>query len=171
MSVSKESKPGGLATLGRTYVADLRGWLLKIAQAMVIAAALFIAASFFILAAVAVGLIALFHLIELRYGTNIAFAAIGGGMFVLALILLFAGWATLHRKGAPFPRPHRQARAARQMLIGSTVSRTFAALGSGNAARPDPVTQLLLGAAAVLVVGWIVSANLASTAPSKKVRR
>ena len=49
MSVSKESKPGGLATLGRTYVADLRGWLLKIAQAMVIAAALFIAASFFIL--------------------------------------------------------------------------------------------------------------------------
>jgi hypothetical protein len=100
---------------------------------------------------------------ELRYGANTAFASLGGGLLALGAILLLAGWLMLRRRAAPLPRPHRQFRAAKNMLVGSTVARAVTTLHSSKAARPDAMTQLLLGTAAILAAGWIVTTHLGSS--------
>ena len=64
-----------------------------------------------------------------------------------------------------------QLHAARRMLVGSTISRTVAALRENEAAKPDATTQILLGAAAVLAAGWIVATRFGSTASGRQGRR
>lgn len=164
-------KPRGLSTLWRSYAADLRGWVVRLAAGYGVAAALMLAGILAVFAAAAVGATALFHFLELRYGPNTAFAALGGGLLVLAAILLLSGWLMIRRRAAPLPRPQRQLRAARQMLVGSTISRTVAALRENEAARPDATTRILLGAAAILAAGWIVATRFGSTASGHQGRR
>jgi hypothetical protein len=171
MNVAAKGSSRGFSALWRSYAADLRGWAAKLAAGYGVAAALLVGGILALFGAIAVGGMALFHFIELRYGTNIAFAALGGGLLALGAILLLAGWLMITRKAAPLPRPHRQFRAARQMLVGSTISRTVAALHENEAARPDATTQLLLGVAAILAAGWIVATHLGPTAPGPRVRR
>ena len=65
-----------------------------------IAAALMLGSLLAVFGAITVGAVALFHFTELRYGTNVAFAALGGGLLVLAAILFVAGWLMLQRHGA-----------------------------------------------------------------------
>jgi|SRR5579862_6649210 len=170
MNAPTTTRPHGISTLFGSYVADLRGWVVKLATGYGIAAALMLGGLLAVFGAIAVGAVALFHFIELRYGTNIAFAALGGGLFVLAVILLLAGWLMLQQR-APVPRPERQFRAARQMLVGSTISRAVTAMRDTEAARPDATTQVLLGAAAVVAVGWLVFHHVGSPASRVQVRR
>ena len=175
MNVPPKAEPRGLSALWRSYAADLRGWAARLAAGYGVAAALLAGGILAVFGAITVAAIALFHFIELRYGANTAFAALGGGLLALGAILLLAGWLMIKRKAAPLPRPQRQFRAAKNMLVGSTISRGLAALHTSEAAKPDAMTQLLLGAAAVLAAGWIVTTHLGSNdrgvAPPGKVRR
>jgi hypothetical protein len=166
----RHREPRGISALFGSYATDLRGWATSILTGYGIAAALMLGGVFAIFGAIAVGAVALFHVIELRYGTNIAFAALGGGLLVLAAILFLAGWLMLRRR-APVPRPERQLRAAKQMLLGTTISRAVTALRDTESAKPDATTQVLLGAAAVAAIGWLVFHHVGSPASGPQVRR
>jgi hypothetical protein len=170
MNVSPKAEPRGLPALGRSYAADLREWAASLAAGYGIAAALLVGGMLAVFGAIAVGAIAFFAFLELRYGANIAFAALGGGLLALGAILLLAGWLMMGRKAAPLPRPHRQFRAAKNMLVGPVIARAVTTLHTSEAARPDAMTQVLLGAAAVLAAGWIVTTRLGS-GPASKARR
>jgi hypothetical protein len=156
------SKPRSFSALLGSYGRDLKGWAARLAAGYGIAAALLLGGILAVFGAIAVGAVALFHFIALRYGTDIAFAVLGGGLFLLGVFLLLAGLAMMKRRVAPLPRPKRQLRAARQMLVVPTISRAVAALSRSDAARPDATTQVLLGAAAMLAVGWIVATRVGS---------
>jgi hypothetical protein len=170
MNVPVTGKPRGFSALLGSYAADLKGWVVGLVTGYGIAAALLVGGILAVFGAIAVGAMALFHFIELRYGANTAFAALGGGLLALGAILLLAGWLTISRKAAPLPRPHRQFRDARQMLVGTTVARAVTAFHTSEAAKPDATTQILLGAAAILAAGWIVTTRLGS-GPAGKARR
>jgi hypothetical protein len=170
MNVSSKAEPRSFSALGRSYAADLRGWAVSLAAGYGIAAALLIGGMLAVFGAIAVGAIALFHFLELRFGANIAFAALGGGLLALGAILLLAGWLMIGRKAAPLPRPDRQFRAAKNMLVGPVIARAVTTFHTSEAARPDAMTQVLLGAAAVLAAGWIVTTRLGS-GPTSKARR
>lgn len=168
---SREGKPRGLAALWRSYGRDLRGWAASLAAGYGVAAALLLGGVLAIFGAIAVGAVAAFHFLELRYGANTAFAALGGGLLVLAAILFLAGWLMMRRHAAPLPRPHEQFRAARQMLVGTTISRAITALHDTEGGKPDVTTQVLLGAAAVVAIGWLVAGHVGPAAPRAQVRR
>ena len=170
MNVPLKGEPRGLSALWRSYAADLKVWAARLAAGYGIAAALLVGGVLAVFGAIAVGAIALFHFLELRYGANTAFAALGGGFLALGAILLLAGWLMMGRQAAPLPRPHRQFRAAKNMLVGSTVARAVTTLHTSEAPRPDAMTQVLLGAAAILAAGWIVTTHLGS-GPASKARR
>jgi hypothetical protein len=157
-------KPRGVSALWRSYAADLRGWAVTLAAGYGVAALLLVGGILAVFAAIAVGAVALFHFIELRYGANAAFAVLGCGLLALGLILLLAGWLEMRRHVPPLPKPHQQFRAAKQMLAGSTISRALTAVHANEAAKPDATTQVLLGAAAILAAGWIVASHFGSTA-------
>ena len=92
-------------------------------------------------------------------------------MLALALLLFLAGWLVLKRHRPPLPRPREQARAAKQMLMGSTISRAVTALRQNEAARPDATTQILLGAAAIVVMGWLAASRFGANAGRGEARR
>jgi hypothetical protein len=171
MNAAVEGKSRGFSALWRSYAADVRGWAAKLATGYGVGAALLVGGILAVFGAITVGAMALFHFIELRYGANTAFAALGGGLVVLAGILLLAGWLTITRRAPPLPRPRPQLRAAKQMLVGSTISRAVTAFRADEAARPDVTTQVLLGTAAVLAAGWIVVTHFGRAAPEPRVRR
>ena len=166
----RDHKPRGFSALLGSYADDLRSWASGRATGYAIAAALMLGGLLAIFGALTVGAIALFHVLELRYGTNSAFAALGGGLVVLALILLLAGWLTL-RRHSPVPQPDRQFRAARQMLLGTTIARGITSLRANEAARPDATTQLMLGTAAIVALGWLIFHQVGPTASRGRVRR
>ena len=168
---SRNGKPRGLFALAGSYVGDLRGWAVRLAAGYGIAAALMLGGFLAIFGALAVGAVALFRFLELQYGTEIAFAALGGGLLGLAAMLLLAGWLMMRRGAPPLPRPREQARAAKQMLIAPTISRAVATLRANEAARPDVATQLLLGAAAALAIGWLAMSHLGPSPREGEIRR
>lgn len=167
---SRRGKPRGFSGLWGSYVEELRGWAAQRAAGYGIAAALLLGGILAVFGAIAVGAVALFHVIALHYGANMAFAALGGGLLALAAILLLAGWLMMSRR-APLPRPERQFRAARQMLVGTTISRAVTAFHDTEAGKPDATTQMLLGAAAIVAIGWLVATHLGPTAQGTQVRQ
>jgi hypothetical protein len=143
---------GGVSALFQSYAADLRGWAAGIAMGYAIAAVLMIAGGVLVFAAAAVGIAALFHFLEVHYGVDTAYEAVGGGLAVLGAVLIVSGIAELRRKIPPLPRPHRQAEAAKRMVVGAAALRAL----SAERVKSDSVTQLLIGAAATVLAGWIV---------------
>lgn len=111
-------KPRGFSSLVKSYAEDLRSWATGRATGYGIAIALMLIGILSIFAAIAIGAMALFHFLELRYGTYIACAALGGGIVLLAVIFLLAGYQML-RRPSPVPKPERQLRAARQNAAGN----------------------------------------------------
>jgi hypothetical protein len=168
MNIPAKNTPRGFSALWRSYVADLKAWAGKLAAGYGVAAALLAGGILAVFGAIAVGGMALFHFIELRFGANTAFAALGGGLLVLGAILLLAGWLMIGRQAAVLPRPHRQFRAAKNMVVGPVIARAVTTLRTS--AKPDAMTQVLLGAAAVLAAGWIVTTHVGS-GPASKARR
>jgi hypothetical protein len=164
-------EPSGFSALWRSYAMDLKAWAARLAAGYGVAVVLLVGGTLAVFAAIAVGAMALFHFMELRYGTNTAFASLGGGLFALGLVLLLAGWLMIGRKVAPLPRPHQQFGAAKQMMVGPVIARAMTTLQRSEAARPDAMTQVLLGAAAILAAGWIVTTHLGSSTPPSKARR
>lgn len=160
----------GFSAIWASYAADLRGWATKRAAGYGIAVALILGALLAVIGAVTVGVVAMFHFLELRYGTSVAYSTLGVGLLVLAAILLLSGWLMLQQR-SPLPRPERQLRAAKQMLVGTTISRAVTTLRDTEAARPDATTQVLLGAAVVAAIGWLVFHHIGPPAARVQVRR
>jgi hypothetical protein len=163
-------KPRSFSSLIKSYVEELRNWATGRATGYGIAMALMLIGVLSIFAAIAVGAMALFHFLELRYGTYIACAALGGGILLLAVVFLLAGYQML-RRPSPVPKPERQLQAARQMLLGTTIARGITSLRATEAAKPDTITQLMLGTAALVVIGWLAAHKFGSTSPKSRLRQ
>lgn len=147
---------GGFSALVQSYAADLRGWATRIATGYAVAIVLLVAGLIAVFAAAGVGLSAVFYWVQVHYGTKIAYAVIGGGLLVLGAILILIGVAVLRRKVPPLPRPHRQAQAAKQLAAGSIAVRAV----SMDATKADAMTQVLIGAAATALAGWLVATRM-----------
>jgi hypothetical protein len=158
---------GTASLLLKSYAGDLRKWSTRLVVGYGVATAMLAGGVLALFAAIAVGVTALFHLIERFYGTDIAYASIGGGLFVLAVLLLLSGWAMLQRRTPPLPRPHRQAQVARRIIAG----RGMAGLSRAEAVKADPMTQALIGAAAIMLAAWLLASRVRSSPQGRWVRR
>jgi hypothetical protein len=167
----KTSWRGAVSALLRSYVADWRGWVARLVTGYAVATVMLLGGVLAVFAAIAVAVTALFHFIELRYGTTTAYAGVGGGLVVLGMILLLGGWAMLRQRTPPIPRPGRQAQAAKSMLAGSAASRVLAGLSEVETAEPHPITQVLVGAAVTVLIGWIVASRLQSASRGRRPPR
>jgi hypothetical protein len=144
------------ALLG-SYLAELKRWVAKIATGYVLAAVMLVAGALSIAVALGVGAAALFHWLEVRYGPYAAYGTLGGLFLFGGIAGLFIGLQLLKRPAPPVPTPHRQARALQRAITTPAVARTFTTVYAGNRDRPDKVTQVLAGAAAVTLLGWIAT--------------
>lgn len=156
-----------VSALLRSYVADLRRWTNRLAASYGAAAGLMVGGVLALFAAVAVGITALFHLIEPHYGPGAAYGGIGGGLLLLAIVLFLGGWTILRRKVPQVPRPYAEARAAKRRLLRPAAPRSVGSRLQAEIAQTDPVTRLLIGASVAMLVGWMA----ASRQPSGRTRR
>src|SRR5215471_10353836 len=97
---------GAASVLVRSYFSDLRRWAAGLSTRYIVAIAVALGGIIAIFAACAVGISALFHLIESWYGTDAAYAAIGGGLFFIGIILLVLAWVMFSGRIPSLPRPH-----------------------------------------------------------------
>ena len=148
-----------VANMLRSYVGDLRRWITRLVAGYAVAAALLVGGVLTLFAAIAVGITALFHLIERYYGTGVAYGGIGGGLLALAIVLLLSGVMSLRRKMPPLPRPLARAHAAKRRLPGPAAPQSVASRVEAEIVQTDPVTRLLIGASVTMLVGWIVASR------------
>jgi hypothetical protein len=161
---------GVASGLLRSYAMDLRGWVSRLAAGYAVAVAILVGSVLALFAAIAVGVTALFDFIERRHGAEVAYGSVGGGLLILAVILLLIGWAMLRRRTPPLPRPQRQVQAARRELFGSTALRATGGLPGAETAKAAPTTRLLVAAAATMLVGWIVASRMWSRPRRRRER-
>jgi hypothetical protein len=162
---------GAASGLFRSYVADLRGWAGRLATRYAVAVAMTIGGILANFAAVAVGITALFHFIERQYGMDVAYGVIGGGLVAIGIILFLVAWTMLRRRVAPMPGPHRQAQSVKQMVVKSAMARALANPSEAEGMRADAATQVLIGAAAAVLIGWILASRLAARSERRRVGR
>ena len=146
--------------LARSYAADLRKWAGGIATRYAVAVVILVVGALLILVALGFGVGALFDFLEAHYGANIAFAAVGGFFLVVGVAAVLAGLSSLKRRIPSLPRPDRQIQGLKRSLALPAAMRL---LTNGRSARmlgKDPVTGLLMGAAALVAIGWIVASRL-----------
>jgi hypothetical protein len=156
---------GAASVLVRSYFSDLRGWAAGLSTRYIVAVAIALGGILAIFAACAIGITALFNLIQSLYGTDGAYAVVGGGLLFIGLILLLLAWTMLRAQIPPVPRPHRQVRSARRMMVGSSALRAVsglreAGLREAGGERADPAIQVLMAAATTLLIGWIVASRI-----------
>jgi hypothetical protein len=159
---SHTSLRGAVSALMQSYAADLRRWVTRITVGYACALALLAVGFLAILAAIAVGVGFLFHFIAVREGSDVAYAVIGGGLLVAGLILLLAAWGVLKRRKPPIPRPLRQAQTAKRLMIRPSVLGVITRLRETNVGRAGQVTPVLVGAAATMLLSWIVVSRFRS---------
>jgi hypothetical protein len=145
------------AALLRSYGEDVRDWASGITKRYEIAALILLASAFAILVAIGFGIAALFHFVALRYGEYTAFAILGGGFAVVALVGIVTGVALLKRRLPPMPGPQRQLGELRRSLAIPAVQQVFKPGDRTRAIARDPVAQIILATAAALALGWIVA--------------
>jgi len=156
---------GAASVLVRSYFSDLRGWAAGLSTRYIVAVAIALGGILAIFAACAIGITALFNLIQSLYGTDGAYAVVGGGLLFIGLILLLLAWTMLRAQIPPVPRPHRQVRSARRMMVGSSALRAVsglreAGLREAGGERADSAIQVLMAAATTLLIGWIVASRI-----------
>jgi len=162
------SRPSG-TKLVRSYGGDLRKWAVGIARRYAVAVAVLIIGVLAALVAVGFGIAAVFHFVELRYGPNVAFAAVGGFFAAIALVGVLAGVALLKRQIPRVPRPHRQVQQLKQSLAVPAALHLIGRGRQASAIAKDPMMQFAIGAAAALVIGWIVSTGLSRSRQPEKM--
>ena len=157
MSLQGQIPPGPINGFLQSYAGDLKGWTTAIVIRYVVAVALLLAAVAGLVGAIAVGIAALFHWIEIAYGLKMAYAGVGGALVVLAL--LSAGVAILLLKGKlpPIPRPGRKrTKAAGRSLAAKAMLVTTSNKGM---LKTDTATEIMIGMAAACLVGWLVTSR------------
>jgi len=161
---------------GRTKLA-LRSWArdhLNVVKtrsiSFAVRAVLYLAALVFLLAVVAIGLAALFHWLEIKYGTFAAFGSIGGLLFGMSAI---CGIVAAFGFKAPGPRLPSLASRLRVAIKADVASGAATLVGpatssKGSMDRAGISTQLLAGAAAVILLGWVGASRRKRSAPVDK---
>lgn len=157
---------GAVSVLLRSYLSDLRRWAAGLSTRYIVAIAIALGGILAIFAACAVGVTALFHLIESWYGIDAAYAAVGGGLFFIGIILLVLAWIMLSGGIPALPRPHRQIRSAkqmaRQMMMQSPALGAMKRVGEVRGVRTGPTIPVLMATGATLLIGWIVGSRVAT---------
>jgi hypothetical protein len=87
----------------RAYGREVRAWWVGILARYAIVGVLLLGALASLIGSIAVGLAALFHFLELKYGAAVAYAVIGGFLVVLAILGTTLGIVRLRQ--APPRRP------------------------------------------------------------------
>ena len=140
----------------RAYGREVRTWATGLLTGYAIAVALLLAAFVGLMGAIAVGLGALFHYVELKYGTWIAYGSIGGLLIVLAILAAAIGVAKLRKQAPPLPGPRRHAKAASRMVAAESIG---AVAASGQAMAARPVLPAAIGLATIGLLGWLIAAR------------
>ena len=139
----------------RAYASELRNWLGEIAKGYLIGGVLAIIGALALLVAIGIGFGAVFHVIELRYGTGVAFGSIGGFFAIVAICGLLGGILRFKKHLPSAPKPYRQIVDLKQFIGAQAVSSL-----NGNeedAPANDPIMRILLGAAAAIAIGWMAA--------------
>jgi hypothetical protein len=157
------------AKLVRSYGLELRGWATGVGVRYAVALATLLAGAICFLVSLGIVLSAFFYFLEMRYGIYAGYEIIGGLFLALGVIGTVIGVWLLKRQTPPLPRPRPQVEVLKQSMTRSTVLRFLARYGWAGRAG-DPVTQILVGAAALLFIGWI-AASQAQRSPSFRRRR
>lgn len=139
----------------RSYADDVHRWIATIARGYAVGVGLILAGAIAILVAIGVGIAATFHVIEVRYGASVAYAAVGGVFLIFGLIGLLAGRALLKRP-VPLPSPQRQVDMLKRSITAPVAVRLLSNARTEARGEADPVTQLLAATAAAILIGWIV---------------
>jgi hypothetical protein len=147
--------PGKLV---RSYGLELHGWATGVGIRYAVALATLLAGAICFLVSVGIVLSAFFHFLEMRYGIYAGYEVIGGLFFVLGATGIVIGIWLLKRQKPPPPRPRPQVEILKQSMTRSTVLRLLARQRWVGRAG-DPVTQILVGAAALLFIGWIAASQ------------
>jgi len=108
-----------------------------------------------LLVAIGIGFGAAFHVIELRYGTGVAFGSIGGFFAIVAICGLLGGILLFKRHLPSAPKPYRQIEDLKRSIGAQAVSSLNG--NEENAPANDPAMRILLGAAAAIAIGWMAS--------------
>jgi len=152
MSLQRRSSQNIVVRSLTSYAGDLRNWVSSLGTRYTMAAGLMAAGAISLIAAAGIGIAAGFHALEIRYGTWIAYAVVGGTFAVIGVAALVAGTSVLNRPAAPVPSPQRQMKA----LKGSMMSAIGAQLAlRGQSSQGDPVTRVLAAGAAATLLGWV----------------
>lgn len=152
------SSARSLNGLLRSYGRDLRGWTGSVTIRYAVAVILLLSGGASVLGAIGVGLAALFHWLEARYGSNSAYGIVSGLLILLGLICAIAGILLLKRPLPHLPSPRRQMKEAGRSVAGDAML----AISAPHKAlmKADPVTETMIGLAAACLVGWLVSSRL-----------
>jgi len=120
-----------------------------------VALATLLAGAICFLVSLGIVLSAFFYFLEMRYGIYAGYEIFGGLFLALGAIGTVIGISLLKRQKPPLPRPRPQVKILKQSMTRSTVLRFLALHRAG-----DPVTQILVGAAALLFIGWIAASQV-----------
>jgi hypothetical protein len=110
-----------------------------------------------LVAAIGVGLAALFHWLEAKYGPYAAYGLIASLLLILTLIGALAGILLLKKPLPPLPDPRQPVKAAGRAVA----SETAVTLASAPNAlmRANRRMQVMIGLAAACFLGWLVSSR------------
>jgi hypothetical protein len=140
----------------RAYGREVRAWSTGLLTRYAVAVALLLAAFAGLIGAIAVGLGALFHFLEMRYGTWIAYESIGGLLVVLTMLAAALGIAKLRQDAPPPPDPRRHAKAASRIVAAESIG---AVAASGQAIAARPLLPAAIGLASMGLLGWLVASR------------
>ena len=165
MSSHSQIPPAPVNGFLQSWAGDLKGWTTGIIIRYAVAVALLLAAAAGLVGAISVGIAALFHWIEIKYGLNIAYAAVAGLLVVLALLGAGLGILLLKGKLPPIPRPKRQqAKTAGRSLAARAM---LATTSNKGLLKTDAATEIMIGLAAACLVGWLAASRLGGRARVK----
>ena len=146
--------PGKLV---RSYGLELRGWVTSVGLRYAMALATLVAGAICFLVSLGIVLSAFFYFLEMRYGIYAGYEIVGGLFLALGATGTVIGIWLLKRQTPPLPRPRPQVEILKQSMTRSTVLRFARYRWAGRAG--DPVTQILVGGAALLFIGWIAASQ------------
>lgn len=149
---SRSSSRNIVVRVFTSYGNDLRSWVSSLGTRYAMAAGLMAVGAVSLILAAGIGIAAAFHALEMRYGTWIAYAVVGGAFAVIGVAGMLAGRTVLNTPAAPVPSPQRQMRA----LKGTMMNAVGAQLAlRGQSSQGDPVTRMLAAGAAATLIGWV----------------
>jgi hypothetical protein len=140
----------------RAYGREVRAWSTGLLTRYVMAVSLLLAALAGLIGTIAVGLGALFHFLEMKYGTWIAYGSIGGLLIVLTMVAAALGIAKLKQEMPAPPNPQRYAKAASRIAVAEGMG---ALAGSGRTLAARPVLPAAIGLASVGLLGWLIASR------------